>query len=242
MSPNDILIFFSKIVSAVMIIPIIAALVKWQYLEKKLKIFFVFCVVTLAIALLEQLFFWSVKKHYNEFWRTILDYWGIKNTFFLQILPHTRDFFLLGWFFSAVLPSGKARYLVQYFSLLLGVSCIINYIFIEGYKIAGVFNPTTDALFSFLVPLLSLWYLFQRDTRIEMYKNPVFWISLGLLLPNLMGLFLFYTSDYLQENVFTLYVNLMLVKNFFEIIGIILLTIGFSHAYYMRFFYPTATK
>ena len=85
MSPNDILIFFSKIVSAVMIIPIIAALVKWQYLEKKLKIFFVFCVVTLAIALLEQLFFWSVKKHYNEFWRTILDYWGIKNTFFLQI-------------------------------------------------------------------------------------------------------------------------------------------------------------
>jgi hypothetical protein len=46
----------------------------------------------------------------------------------------------------------------------------------------------------------------------------------------------------LQKEDYTLYVNLMLIKNFFEIIGIILLTIGFAHAYYMRFFYPEPSK
>ncbi|WP_373553708.1 hypothetical protein [Haliscomenobacter sp.] len=242
MNPNDIIIFFGKVVSAVMIIPIMAALIKWKYLDRKLKIFLAFCVISLAIALLEQLFLWSAKKYYHEFWKPILDYWEIKNTFFLQILAHVRDFVLLGWFFSTVLYPGKVYKLVGLISMILAIASIVNYIFIEGYKELGVFNPTADAIYCFIVPMIGMWYLYHNDSKIAMYKNPVFWISLGLILPNLMSLFLYFTSDFLQKEDYTLYVNLMLIKNFFEIIGIILITIGFAHAYYMRFFYPEPSK
>ena len=242
MDPNDIIIFFGKVVSAVMIIPIVTALIKRKYLDRKLKIFLAFCIISFTIAVLEQLFLWSAKKYYYEFWKPILDYWEIKNTFFLQILAHFRDFALLGSFFSAVLYPGKVYKLVGLISIILAIASIVNYFFIEGYKEPGVFNPTADAIYCFIVPMISMWYLYHIDSKIAMYKNPVFWISLGLILPNLLGLFLYFTSDFLEGENYPLYVNLMLIKNFFEIIGIILITIGFAHAYYMRFFYPESTK
>lgn len=237
----DPLMFFSRIVIAVMTIPIIAAIVNWKKLDKSLKVFFVFCLVTFLISLGETIFIWHARSH-KEFWGPILEWWGIENTHFIQILAFLRDYLILGYFFKLILKPRPIANWVWVIALLLALTTTINYLFIEGYKNPGVFNPAADAIFCFSIPMVSLWYLYHSDTRIEIYKNPVFWISLGLILPNLMSLFLYFTSDYLQKNNYPLYVNLMLVKNFFEIIGIILLTIGFSHAYYMRFFYPTATK
>lgn len=242
MTPNEILVFLGQVVSAVMIIPIVTALIKWSYLEKMLKIFLYFCVASFAFALLEQLFLWHAKKYYDEIWKPILTYWQIGDTNFLQILFYLRDFLLLGWFFSSVLYPLRVAKWIWLVSLALSLVCVINYIFIEGYIEPGFFNPTTDAMYSFVVPMIGLWYIYHGASKIDLYKNPVFWISIGLILPNLLGLFMFFTSDFIQKEDFSLYVKLMIFTNFFQIIGIILITIGFAHAYYMRFFYPESTK
>ncbi|WP_353480692.1 hypothetical protein [Haliscomenobacter sp.] len=242
MTLNDILIFFGQLVSAVMIIPIVMALTKWQYLDKSLKIFFCFCVASFTFAFLEQLLLWHTGKYWNELWEPIFTYWQIGDTNFLQILFYLRDFLFLGWFYSAVLYPRTIAKWIRFIAIFLSIANIINYIFIEGYIEPGVFNPTSDAMFSFLVPMIGLWYIYHDSAKIDLYKNPVFWISIGLILPNLLGLFMFFTADYIQKADFALYVKLMLFTNFFQIIGIILLTIGFAHAYYMRFFYPESSK
>lgn len=242
MNPNDILVFFGQITIVVMIIPIVTAIVYWKNLDRKLKIFFLFCCVTLFLSGTEIFLIWNVKKYYQEFWKPILDYWNIENTNFFAILFYLRDFILLGWFFSKVLRPLKIALWIKLISVILAILSIVNYVFIEGYLEPGIFNPTADAMFCFIIPMIGIWYVYCSDIKIEMNKNPVFWICLGLILPNLLSLFLYFTSDYLQAEDFSLYVNFMLIKNFFEIIGIILLTIGFTRAYYMRFFYPSATK
>lgn len=242
MDPDYLLLFFGRVVIATMVIPIIAAMARWHFFTKKLKIFFFFCLVTFLLSITEIVLIWHVRKYYPTFWKPILTYLEIKDTNFFQILFHLRDFLLLGWFYSKVLAPQKVSNWVGKGAVILSAMSIVNYIFVEGYSEPGLFNPTADAVFSFVVPMIGLWYIYHGASKIDMYKNPVFWISIGLILPNLLGLFMFFTADFIQKEDFELYVKLMIFTNFFQIIGIILITIGFAHAYYMRFFYPESTK
>ena len=115
---------------------------------------------------------------------------------------------------------------------------LINYLFIEGYLVYGVFNPTADAVFAFALPLIYLGYLYRLDTMVPLSKNPYFWISLGLVVPNLISLIFHFVGNKLLETDFILFAKLTIAKNGITVIGHILIAIGFYYARYVNFLSP----
>ena len=107
--------------------------------------------------------------------------------------------------------------------------------FIDGYKGLGVVGPTTDAVFCFLLPAYFLWYNRNTPTVIPLKKIAYFWISLGLIVQNLFGLLFYYTGDKLQHTDFVLYVIGYIIKDCFDIFGLILFALAFYNAKYAKY-------
>ncbi len=234
---NDKIIFFGRIALSTLIIPILIGFYQRRVLNKPLRFFLLYLVVGLTIALLEQIFIWSATKYYPIL-KPYLDYWKIEDTNFIQILYYLKNFALLGWFYSLLLPKSLGIW-VKRVSGLLFITALINYLFIEGYLVYGVFNPTADAIFCFLSPLIYLGFLYQNDSIVPLSKNPYFWISLGLVVPNLLNLVFHFVGNKLIETDFILFAKLSIGKNGITIIGHILLAIGFYYARYVKFMSPT---
>jgi hypothetical protein len=101
---------------------------------------------------------------------------------------------------------------------------------VEGHNVAGGFNSTVSALYCFLLPAAYMWYLYNQQSKVRLVENAYFWISLGLIVPNLLGLFLYFIGEVLYEENFNLYAQLFLTKSGIEIIAQGLTAIGFYHA------------
>ena len=215
-----------------MILPIIVALRFRKHLNKPLYIMLGYFIMTFLINILEQLFIWSSGQYYQQL-KPFLDYFAITNTHFLSIFYYLKDFLLLGWFFSLVIP--KAHTIIKSGSLLLALAVSINYFFIEGYQVFGVFNPNVNILYVLILPLWYLWASQKQTLRIPLQNNPYFWIAIGLFIPNLLALFLYFTGDYIYDTNFPLYAQLVSVKNTLEIIGFLMVCKGFSLSRFHRF-------
>ncbi|HMN91172.1 MAG TPA: hypothetical protein PKD70_11920 [Saprospiraceae bacterium] len=229
----DLSNFFALITNIVFIFPILIAFFRWQYLNKPLRVFLGYCVVTVLLNLLEWGFIQSTVAHWS-FWEPILQKLGITNTFFLLILYHLKNFIFLGWFFSLLLTHPAAKW-VRGIVITLSIAAVVNYIFIEGYQEAGRFNPTADAIFTFILPLYYLWRLYRAVIDVALVKNAYFWISLGLLIPNVIALYFYFTSPDLHNEDYCLFLWVNMIKNFFEIIGSTLLAIGFWRAPFVKY-------
>lgn len=231
---NDLLLLFGKVTTIAMLIPVVVALSRKALHNRPLRVIFWYCLLSFLINAFEHTLIWAVNT-YTSFFRPALDYWEIEYFFFLTILYYLKDFLLLGLFYSLIFPIQPFNRFILWSGRILALAATINYLFIDGYNVFGVFNPLTDAVFIVALPLLYLWFSQQQSLRIPLKKSPYFWISLGLLLPNLLSLFLYFTGDYIHRTAFILYAKFSTIKNAFEIAGQILIAIGFLHARYARF-------
>ncbi len=230
---HDVMMNFGRLTIITMALPVIVAILYKKYWNKALYAAFLFCLATLGVNLFEQALIWSINT-YTDFFLPYLEYWEISNTFFLNILYYLKNLLLLGWFYSLVFPVKPFNSIILYASYILATAAIISY-FIEGYQNMGVVNPAIDTVFIILLPLIYLWVSRKSSLRIPLKKNPYFWISLGLLVPNSLGLFLFFSGDYIHAKNYILYCQLFSVKNVFEIIGQVFISLGFIYAYHARF-------
>ena len=226
--------FSAKVYTAFIIIPILISLIYKKNWTLPLKVIFYYCLFTLLINFFEAIVIWTSIHHF-EWIEPILAFLKTDNTTFLSILYYVKDFILLAWFFSLIYPSPPINRYIFWSGIILAIGSIINYLFIEGYREFGIFNPGADGIFIVALPILYLWTSQRQSLRISLKKNPYLWISLGLLFPNLLSLFLYFTGDYLYKSDIILYYKFFIAKNIFEIIGLILIAIGFSHARYARF-------
>ena len=228
---NDLLIWFGRITISTMILPIVFALYQKKHLNKPLKLFLFYCLVTLFINLFEQWYIWaSVHIPFVHDIAIKLD----RSTNFLIILYVLRDFLFIGLFYYALLPF-KYGFWVRGIAILLSIGVLINCIFIEGFIKYGIFNPTSDGIFMVVLPLFYLAFLYNASLNIPIQKISYFWISLGLFIPNLIGLFLYFVGDAIYGGEFCLFVYGSTVKNGFEIIGQILMAVGFWQARYAKY-------
>ena len=234
---NEFLITFGRIATITMLIPVVVALFFKPLWNKALRVAFLYVLFSFLINALDHALIWAI-NNYTDFFRPALTYWKIDNTFFFTILYYLKDFILLGWFYSLIYPHPQQQKYIFRLAMLLAFMVTINYCFIEGYQVFGVFNPGADALFCVIIPLIYLWSSRQQSLRIPLKKNPYLWISLGILLPSMLSLFLYFSGNYIYESDFILYVKVYSIKNFFEIIGQQLIAIGFFHARYTRFITP----
>ena len=232
-SYNDFLILFGQITIITMIFPVVVALIFKSFWNRPLKVIFLYVFVSFVLNLLENIFIWATTNYYESI-KPFLDYFELSNTIFFTILYYLKDFLLLGRFYSLIFPFVPLNRSIYKLGWILSVAVIINFLFIEGYQNFGTFNPGADAIFSLVLPLVYLWVSQQHSLRIPLRKNPYFWISLGLLFPKALSLFIFFTGDFLYQSDYILYVKILLIRNLFEIIGLALITIGFIYARYTR--------
>ncbi len=216
-------------VIAISLLTLIFGLVYWRKFNKTLQIFWFFLLSALILYLVEQVFVWSVRR-YTDFWMPFLNAYHIADTNFLRYPYHIINFTLLGWFlYRILLPRPVARW-VKRLSILLVVLVTINYFFVQGHNMAGGVNSTLSSFYCFVLPLISMWYLYNRDGKVPLVHNPYFWINLGLIIPSLLGLFLYFVGDVLYKENFPLYIQLTILKNGIEMVAQVLTAIGFYYA------------
>ena len=73
------------------------------------------------------------------------------------------------------------------------------------------------------------------ESKVPLVKNTYFWISLGLIIPNLIGLFLHFTGKKIETTDKVLFVKLNMVHDLFQIVGFILIAVGFYYARYTKY-------
>jgi hypothetical protein len=224
----------ASITIATMIVPVIVSLFYKKYWNRALLAIFWYYLATLLLNLLEKLIMWACRQNLDVC-IPILDYWEITNSHWLSILYFTKDYIFLGWFFSLIFPDKRLRKIIKWTTIFIALASVINYCFIEGYKGFGVFNPAINMIYVFSLPTIYLWYSQRESLRIPLKKNPYFWISIGLLIPSLMVLFIYFSGDHIFESDFRLFVILKCIENVFAILGFGLACIGFSRARFARF-------
>lgn len=224
---------FGRIVTLTMLLPIIVAFFQRNYLNKPLKNFTFYRLLAFLFNVLEHVFYNFAVKYYKLI-EPYFVYWKISDTSFLSILYHLNNFAFLSWFYFLLLPHKYGK-LILWLGIFLFASSSINYLFIEGYRTLGIFNPTATALFTFGVAGFYLWYTYKTYLALPITKNPYFWLSIGLMLPYVVSFFLYLVEDIMQVDNYELFVTLSIVKNCFLIIGQFLMAIGFWRARYAQY-------
>lgn len=231
---NNLLIIFSKVTLGFKVLPIFIAIWNRRNLNKSLKVLLSHKIAAVSIGLFVQLFIWVATYHIYIIMPFIKAF-KIENTNFFQILYYTIDFVLIGYFFSLILKPYRLSELIKVISSIFLISIIINYLFIEGHNVYGVFNPVCDAIFTFIIPLLYMWFLFKKTTIVPLNKNPYFWVNVGLIVTNLVALYGFFVGNKLQQTDFILYVKISILNQISSIIGSVLIAIGFYYARYTKY-------
>lgn len=217
-----------------MLLPILAGIKYRKVFNKPTRIFFIYVIVHFIVASGEQAVYWMM-VYQNPILSMILKFLSLKTFNFYSIFFIISDFLLLGYFFYLLLVPRKIAKWVFIISYSILASTIINFLFIEGPDGFGTYNITVQAFFNFILPIIYMWILYHTDSKVSLYKNPYFWINLGLIIPNLLGLFLFFAGDKIKSTDFLLFCQIMIIRSIIEIISQILITIGFAYGRYAQF-------
>ena len=224
----------SQITVALSCLPLIVASYRIKYLNKPLYAFFIFKILSLMVNLFEQFFIWYVTKYYDSV-KYYLNYFDVQDTSFIGIFFYVLTFVFVGKFYRILLGTSKHGKTIQWISSVLLIIAVVNYFFIEGYRVYGKFNPAASAIFAFGTAVYYLSQLFRSNLALPVRHNPYFWLSLGVIVPNLMGVFLFLVGDVVHKEDYNLFVVLSSLKNGFLVIGQILMAIGFWNAPYAKY-------
>lgn len=225
---------FAVLVTVMMVLPIIVALFYRQYWHRPLLFFFRFHLLSFLIHVFMQLFIWIVGKYYYSI-EPYLIKWDIKDTNFISILSYLNNFALLGAFYVIITKSMKLSKSIQGLSIALFLIALVNYLFIEGFRVYSFFNATASALFCFILPLIHFYNVFSTQTEVSIKRNSFFWIGLGLIIPNVLGLFLHFTGNKLYKDDIILYFQLSIIKYCFVIVAQFFIAYAFYLSRYTKY-------
>lgn len=225
---DQLYIFLGKVGLVIMVLPILAALLRYKFLTKALVVFMVYRIFAVLFNLLEQGFIWLATNRYDLI-KSFVENFEIKDTSFLAILFQLNNFFFLGLFYALILSKSIGS-IVRKGSYLFIIAVIINFIFIEGYHGFGKFNPNATTFFTIGIALLYLWYLYKASIVLPLKKNPYFWLSISLIFPYLISAIYFMVNDVSHEENYNLFITMSIVKNAFLMVGQIFMVIGFLYA------------
>ena len=228
-------------VMVVSVLPVIIGMFRWRKFNRALKVYWFFLLVSLCLYALERLFLWSVGQS-REFWIPILNACNIKSTNFFRYPYQLNNFILLGWFLYLILLPRPVSEWIKRLSIVLVIAVTVNFFFIQGNDMAGGFNSTVSGLYCLILPLISMWFIYNQDTRVPLARNPYFWINLGLIVPNLLAIFPYLAgNDFFKED-YALYAQLTILKYGTEIIAQLLTALGFYYARNVKYLDPYQFK
>lgn len=231
----NLYLFYSSVFSsALMTLPVIVAFVNRKSLNKVLKIFFWYCMVALLVAAMHILFIWATSTYF-EYWKNLLYKYQIGDTNFMSILSYLNTYLILGYYFSEEIYNKKYQKLILSLCGAIAVIGVIDYLFITGFRNYGYFNPIATSSLAIVFSLISLRAIFQKDTLVPIVKNTYFWLALGILVPNVIGLFLRLAGNSIYGEDFILYCKVSMLKDIFFDIAQILILIGFYRLKFVKY-------
>jgi len=230
---NMLLLNTGRILLAINLLLLAIGVLKWTTLNTALKTFWSYLLAVVLYNFIEQGFIWSV-THYTNFWRPFLKEFQIGDTNFLNILSREIDYIILGIYYSKVLHGVYSKLILAISIALFGTALCV-YFWVDGFRTFGNVNATINRLFLVIIPTFHLWFLNKSAPVLNLSKNSYFLISVGLLIPNLFGLFLSFVGDKINQTDFILFVQLSLVRNALSAIGLLLFAYAFYQSKYIKY-------
>lgn len=216
-----------------MLVPLVIAIIKWKYVGQYLSLIFYYLLINFVLNCIEQGLVWTAFLNF-EAYSSIFKALEISNTNFFQILYYLNDFLLLAFFYSNWSSKAIGNY-TKSTGVILAIMALVNYFFLEGAHNVGIVNLTADGLFIIFLSAYYIWFINNSISDVPVAKNPLFMISLGLLLPQLFIIIFNFIADKIYGTDFIFYVKLSLVRNSLTILGQIFFAYAFYRASYMKF-------
>ncbi len=98
------------------------------------------------------------------------------------------DLLMMTWIFSLLIISRKIRRLIVIFSFLCGIFIFVDAFYISGISSNGLSNALEKS-FILIIAIYFLTQLFQDKIESDLLKEPLFWMSVGIIAYNLVGSF-----------------------------------------------------
>jgi hypothetical protein len=225
---NELFNLSGKFVLIFSIFPIVYGVSSRKHLNNILRLFLGYWVARFSLNCLVELFIWSVNLHYDNFWKPILTYLDISDTYFFAGFFYLIDFIFISIFYRKVIDNQKVKGYIQIILLVLILFQIINYFFIDGYQSEGFFGPVLDGLLLSILPAFYLWQVSNNPPNLTILNHSYFWISVAIFIPHIISFIFIFTADVLSESNFVLYCKLHIGRNFLEALS----QLGFLYAFY----------
>lgn len=232
---NQVLINFDGISLLFWLVPLPFILYYWNKLNRPLKLFGVYVFVLFFLHLAEQIHIWIVLKN-DPYWE-LMKKLHIKDTNFLNITYRLACFSLVGTFYNTILPETIRQKITGIrFIFILCLLSVLIYIFIDGYSHFGTINSLMSRWFQIILSLLCIRKISKSGLNQTIWKNSFFLISLGILIPNVVSLFISFLGSGLQQSNFVLYVKVIIFRNIVGFFGDILTVFAFVNYQSVRYF------
>jgi hypothetical protein len=160
----------------------------------------------------------------------------IQDTSFIGSFSYFLKFIFLSLFFRDLFQDPLKKRFFQYLMYALVVFELVQVFVFKSYQGYDSLSSTVKNVFILGGTGLFMYKLYRADSHgISLYKNPYFWLTLGLMLPALAEIFLEFIFTKLYQTDLLGFYKLYLVRNASQIVGFTLLIVGVWQAKYLRF-------
>ncbi len=243
MTIPDLKTYLTYIFYVLVFVNVVAGLVAWQ----KRKGFANSSIVWLAqmvwylaiLAVMEWLLLKYVFKKSFIFFgdiSPILKELQIQDTSFIGSVSYFVRFIFLGLFFRDAIGDAFTKKFFQTAIFLLIIFELIQIFVFKSYQGYDSLSSTIKNILIIGGVGLFLYKFYHTYVgQVSFVQNPYFWISLGLLFPAFCEIFLEFIFSKLYNTDEAMFYKWYIVRNISQVLGFVLLIIGFWKVKYLRF-------
>jgi branched-subunit amino acid transport protein AzlD len=229
-----------KMVFSVSLVLLFYCYVNRELLQKTISNFFWFCyflgIYTIISLFSIDVLFTSRYTWVKEVAPFLSNNFGIIDGNFTSPLNYLIKFIFLSLFFRDLFQHPLKKRFFQYLMYALVVFELVQVFVFKSYQGYDSLSSTVKNVFLLGGTGLFMYKLYHTDSQgISLYKNPYFWLTLGLMLPALAEIFLEFIFTKLYQTDLLSFYKLYLVRNASQIVGFTLLIVGVWQAKYLRF-------
>ena len=211
-----------------------------EVIQKYIPNFFKFCyllgVFTIIEFMLFEVFFTSRYKWVDVIFPFLQNHFGIQDFNFTAPINYLIKFIFLSLFFRDLFQDPLKKRFFQYFMYALVMFELVQVFVFKSYQGYDSLSSTVKNVFILGGTGLFMYKLYRANSHgIVLYKNPYFWLTLGLMLPALAEIFLEFIFTKLYQTDLLSFYKLYLVRNASQLVGFTLLIVGVWQAKYLRF-------
>ena len=175
-------------------------------------------------------------KWVDDIFPFLQNHFGIQDFNFTAPINYLIKFIFLSLFFRDLFQDPLKKRFFQYLMYALVVFELVQVCVFKSYQGYDSLSSTVKNVFILGSTGLFMYKLYRADSHgISLYKNPYFWLTLGLMLPALAEIFLEFIFTKLYQTDLLSFYKLYLVRNASQVVGFTLLIVGVWQAKYLRF-------